>query len=60
MESAPDTPSCDCLTHVYGNAAGHGERRRPHPWDLTDEEWAETRAVMPVPGWLASVMRRES
>ncbi|OKI37832.1 transposase [Streptomyces sp. TSRI0281] len=52
VESNPDTPSCDCLAHVYGNAADHGERRRHYPSDMADEEWAEVRAAMPVPGWL--------
>lgn len=52
VESNADTPSCDCLAHVYGNAAEHGERTRHYPSDMTDVEWAQVRAVMPVPGWL--------
>lgn len=52
VESNPDTPPCDCLAHVYGNTADHGERTRHYPSDMTDEEWAQVRAAMPVPGWL--------
>jgi transposase len=52
VESSPDTPSCDCLAHMYGNAADHGERTRHYASDMTDEEWAEVRGAMPVPGWL--------
>lgn len=52
VESTLGTPSCDCLAHVYGNAADHGDRTPRYPSDMTDGEWAEVRAVMPVPGWL--------
>ncbi len=52
VASNPETSSCDCLAHVYGNAAGHGERRRHYLSDMSDAEWAEVRAAMPVPGWL--------
>lgn len=52
VESNPDTPSCDCLAHAYGNTADHGERTRQYPSDMTDEESAEVRAAMPAPGWL--------
>lgn len=44
--------SCDCLAHVYGNAADRGERLRRYPSDMTDAEWAEVRASLPVPGRL--------
>lgn len=44
--------SCDCLAHVYGNAADRPERARAYPSDMTDAEWAEVRASLPVPGWL--------
>jgi hypothetical protein len=43
---------CDCLAHVYGNAADHPDRVRRYPSDMTDAEWAEVRAAMPVPAWL--------
>lgn len=45
-------PSCDCLAHVYGNAADHPDRVRRYPSDMTDEEWAVVRDAMPVPAWL--------
>ena len=51
-ESNSVPQSCDCLAHVYGNAADHGGRVRRYPSDMTDAEWAEVRAAMPVPGWL--------
>lgn len=51
-ESNSAAPSCDCLAHVYGNAADHGERVRRYPSDMTDAEWAEVRVALPVPGWL--------
>lgn len=54
VESNPDTPSCDCLAHVYGNAVDHGERVRHYSSDMADQEWAQVRAAMPVPGWLES------
>lgn len=28
--------SCDCLAHVYGNAADHPDRARRYPSDMTD------------------------
>jgi transposase len=52
LESNSASLSCDCLAHVYGNAADHGERVRRYPSDMTDAEWAVVRAAMPVPGWL--------
>jgi hypothetical protein len=30
--------SCDCLAHVYGNAADQPERQRRYPSDMTDAE----------------------
>lgn len=44
--------SCDCLAHVYGNAADHPDRVRRYPSDMTDTEWAEVRVLLPVPAWL--------
>jgi hypothetical protein len=45
-------PSCDCLAHVYGNAADHPDRVRRYPSDMTDAEWAAIRPLLPVPAWL--------
>ena len=45
-------PSCDCLAHVYGNAADHPERERRYPSDMSDAEWAAVRPLLPVPAWL--------
>ncbi|MFE5109449.1 transposase [Streptomyces sp. NPDC056663] len=44
--------SCDCLAHVYLNAADHPDRVRRYPSDLTDAEWAAIRPLLPVPAWL--------
>ena len=44
--------SCDCLAHVYGNAADQPHRVRRYPSDMTDAEWAEVRPLLPVPAWL--------
>lgn len=44
--------SCDCLAHAYGNAAGHPDRVRRYPSDMTDAEWALVRSLLPVPAWL--------
>ncbi|WP_265865955.1 IS5 family transposase [Streptomyces sp. SKN60] len=44
--------SCDCLAHVYGNAADHPDRVRRYPSDMTDAEWAAVRPLLPVPTWL--------
>lgn len=46
------TLPCDCLAHVYGNAADRPHRVRRYPSDLTDAEWAVVRDLLPVPGWL--------
>lgn len=43
--------SCDCLAHVYGNAADHPDRVRRYPSDMTDAEWAAVRPLLPVPAW---------
>ena len=45
-------PSCDCLAHVYGNAADHPDRVRRYPSDMTDAEWAAVRPLLPAPAWL--------
>lgn len=45
-------PTCDCLAHVYGNAADQPVRRRRYPSDMTDAEWAEVRPLLPTPGWM--------
>lgn len=50
--SSPVTPSCDCLAHRFGNAADTGTRERRYPTDMTDAQWAATRPLLPVPGWL--------
>lgn len=51
-QSNPAAPSCDRLAHVYGNAADRPERQRRYPTGMTDTEWAHTRPLLPVPGWL--------
>lgn len=45
-------PSCDCVVHRFGNAAGHAERVRRYPSDMTDTEWAVVQSLLPVPGWM--------
>lgn len=52
LESNSVALACDCLAHVYGNAADRTERMRRYPSDMTDSEWARVRALLPVPGWL--------
>jgi transposase len=44
--------SCDCLAHVYGNAADHPERERHYTSDMSDAEWAVVRPLLPTPAWL--------
>lgn len=44
--------SCDCLAHVYGNAADHPDRVRRYPSDMTDAEWTAVRPLLPTPAWL--------
>jgi transposase len=51
-QSTSVTWECDCLAHRFGNAAGNGVRERRYPTDMTDEEWARARPLLPVPGWL--------
>ncbi|TDT97337.1 transposase [Streptomyces sp. 846.5] len=46
------TPGCDCLAHVYGNAADAPERERFYTTDMSDAEWQVVRAAMPVPAWM--------
>ncbi|MEZ0069173.1 transposase, partial [Streptacidiphilus sp. MAP12-20] len=52
VESNSVPRSCDCLAHRFGNAADRPERARTYPSDMTDAEWAQVRASLPVPGWL--------
>lgn len=51
-QSNSAAPPCDCLAHVYGNAADQPERQRRYPTDMTDVEWAEVRPLLPLPGWM--------
>lgn len=51
-QSNSAAPSCDCLAHVYGNAADRPERQRRYPTDMTDTEWSAIRPLLPVPSWL--------
>lgn len=46
------TRECDCLAHRFGNAADNPLRERRYPTDMTDEEWAVVRPLLPVPGWM--------
>ncbi|MFE2912254.1 IS5 family transposase [Kitasatospora indigofera] len=43
---------CDCLAHLFGNAADQPDRPRRYPSDLTDAEWALIRPLLPVPAWM--------
>jgi hypothetical protein len=52
VDSNSPSVSCDCLAHVYGNAADHPDRVRRYPSDMTDAEWAAIRPLLPVPAWL--------
>jgi transposase len=52
VESNAAARSCDCLAHVYGNAADRPDRAPRYPSDMSDAEWAVVRASLPVPGWL--------
>ncbi|MDQ1013276.1 transposase [Streptomyces sp. V4I23] len=54
LPAASNSPvrPCDCLAHVYGNAADRGERVRRYPSDMTDAEWAVVRSLLPVPSWM--------
>jgi transposase len=46
------THVCDCLAHRFGNAADNPMRESRYPTDMSDEEWAVVRPLLPVPGWL--------
>lgn len=46
------TRECECLAHQFGNAADNPMRERRYPTDMTDEEWAVVRPLLPVPGWM--------
>ncbi|SEE40914.1 Transposase [Streptomyces sp. 2231.1] len=46
------TRECDRLAHRFGNAADNPMRGRRYPTDVTDEEWAVVRPLLPVPGWM--------
>lgn len=48
----PSVVSCDCLAHLYGNAADHSDRQRRYPSDMTDAEWVAVRPLLPTPSWL--------
>ncbi|AIA01448.1 Tn5741 family transposase [Streptomyces noursei] len=52
MESNSLVLSCDCLAHIYGNAADQPGRVRRDPSDMTDAEWEAVRPLLPVPAWL--------
>jgi transposase len=45
------TPACDCYVHRFGSISP-ARRARCYPSDMTDAEWGEVRAAMPVPAWL--------
>ncbi|MEZ0095215.1 IS5 family transposase [Streptacidiphilus sp. EB129] len=45
------TLACDCYVHQFG-AVPAGRRAPCYPSDMTDAEWAQVRASMPVPAWL--------
>jgi transposase len=45
------TLTCDCYVHQYG-AIPAGRRAARYPTDMTDAEWTEVRASMPMPAWL--------
>ena len=45
------TLACDCYVHQFG-ALPTGRRAPCYPSDLTDAEWAQVRASMPVLAWL--------
>ena len=51
-ESNFSSTSCDCLAHVYGNAADVPDRTPYYGSDMTDAEWQVVRASLPVPAWL--------
>ena len=49
--ASADALPCDCYVHLYG-AILAGRRAGRYPTDMTDAEWVEVRASMPVPAWL--------
>lgn len=51
-ESNSLSRSCDCLAHVYGNAADWPDRTPCYTSDMTEAEWQVVRASLPVPAWL--------
>ncbi|SEE40968.1 Transposase [Streptomyces sp. 2231.1] len=51
-QSSSVTGECDCLAHRFGNAADNLMRERRYPTDITEEEWAVVRPLLPVPGWM--------
>jgi transposase len=51
-ESNAYASSCDCLAHRFGNAADQPDRAPVYDTDLTDEQWAELRPLLPVPAWM--------
>jgi transposase len=50
-ESIPDTRSCGCFAHLYGNAADNPSGGHGYPTDMTDVEWSAVRVMIPVPAW---------
>lgn len=50
-ESIPDTRTCDCFAHTYGNAADNPSGGHCYPTDMTDAEWAVVRGMVPKPAW---------
>jgi transposase len=47
--------SCNCLAHLYGNAADRRERGRVYPTDLSDAEWEAVRPLVPLPAWIGGM-----
>lgn len=50
--SSSGTSPCDCLAHLYGNAADNPDREPGYDSDLTNAEWVVVRPLLPVPAWL--------
>jgi transposase len=50
-ESIPDTRTCDCFAHKYGNAADNPSGGHCYPTDMRDAEWAAVREMIPKPAW---------
>ncbi|WP_327242296.1 hypothetical protein [Streptomyces sp. NBC_01320] len=51
-QSNSATRECDCLAHQFGNAADRPMREHQYPTDMSDEERAVVRPLLPVPGWM--------